>query len=987
MKVVLLRGYSKIRRFKQEPNQLTPIITSVSDVYQAIKQKIGDVQVAVSDIKQLTGFCSSLYDKTKNNTDAYLVTGLGVLVKENGLIVVDCDTEESYIVFSQLFPHLTDTFTVKTKRGYHLYYKLIGKAVIGVEGYNEDPIEAVMKAYNIQPGEIIYNSDGSAYIKDDSNNGHEVDDGISNQKFEWEYEENGNKVKIHIDIRASKNSYVVAPGSRIKTDDGQIFVYEPVKDLPVKEIIASYYYEIVSILKTIESEKNHKVYTEEIKNNKKTDKTDKTDREDSIKYLSRLGKREKEIFEKLINTISKHYVVGRRHLISLYLAGLLLKQGYEPEKVSSVIYELARKNGDNEASMRLANVKSTIKKLEKKEEVKGYEGLKELLSNKDFNEVINLLNINNNNSNNSNNGTQRRNSEPIVLKVKKNREVDISEMKPSDIQWVVEREGKKVWAYIPTEDGQYEKKLVSVGGFIEFGILEENNIKWFLKTNTGIKIINDNTDARRYITVLNKILWEYYKDYQEENGKIYMKGVVGWNRNEKTGKWQWVCGDSDDYWWNDDERYTPASDEEYEQQIQNFVDYLSRYEVAPKTTFAMIWGFGSYFNDHPNEKLRTKPSFLSITGFSGKGKTSIAALLSSLWHKEGRINSAASTITGLEITAKRFGNQVVVIDEITNSSIEKIKDIIYLFSTGAGKTRGTKNLLTNQTRITGNFVFTGEFDPLVFSNLAGLDRRVITIELLHEEYDFWNLYNMKKKLGGFYQKLAQDLTRWLENEENVEKVRLAVDYILANLYRKDVLEVNYLQSLITIYLYLQEQGFSLPPLAGLLHTSLEILSEHQKEFVKKLDTETLLKDAIVDIMWSEDYGARIEEDSIKRVFKAAKKEALVMTYVKHNEPKEVYILRTKSKKLAALKELHRGIWKVAVENEWVAITRKSIEQMGIKNVYSVNMEWFLKKEKEEEEVSKETIELKNVIDIVENLMEMGIVGGSIENGNGKEGKI
>lgn len=90
--------------------------------------------------------------KISNNVQGIL-TG-----KKNDIMVIDFDLESSFIPFSMKFPFLQDTFTVKTKRGFHLYFKYNSKLPSG-----SDMMDNFRKIDIISDGKFII-SPLSTYI-------------------------------------------------------------------------------------------------------------------------------------------------------------------------------------------------------------------------------------------------------------------------------------------------------------------------------------------------------------------------------------------------------------------------------------------------------------------------------------------------------------------------------------------------------------------------------------------------------------------------------------------------------------------------------------------------------------------------------------------------------------------------------------------------------------------------------------------------------
>ncbi|MDA2919733.1 DUF3987 domain-containing protein [Desulfobacterota bacterium AH_259_B03_O07] len=94
--------------------------------------------------------------------------------------------------------------------------------------------------------------------------------------------------------------------------------------------------------------------------------------------------------EIMIKVVMPYWNEGQRQELSMYLAGFLAKSGASWEFTDKVINEIANKCKDNETPQRTAAIKATFEKAGHAEEIKGYEGLREILSTKDM-ELINRL--------------------------------------------------------------------------------------------------------------------------------------------------------------------------------------------------------------------------------------------------------------------------------------------------------------------------------------------------------------------------------------------------------------------------------------------------------------------------------------------------------------------------------------------------------------------------------------------------------------------
>lgn len=70
---------------------------------------------------------------------------VGIACVQSGLVVIDIDNGE-------MIPEATDTFTVKTARGFHLYYR--AKVGVGYAGKLRDGVDVKHKGYVVAPPSI-----------------------------------------------------------------------------------------------------------------------------------------------------------------------------------------------------------------------------------------------------------------------------------------------------------------------------------------------------------------------------------------------------------------------------------------------------------------------------------------------------------------------------------------------------------------------------------------------------------------------------------------------------------------------------------------------------------------------------------------------------------------------------------------------------------------------------------------------------------------
>lgn len=112
------------------------------------------------------------------------------------------------------------------------------------------------------------------------------------------------------------------------------------------------------------------------------------------KVISINNQRSNIDLEKLKEVLSRYWNEGQRQDLSLFLSGYLAKQGWEWDEVKSLILEIATSCRDKELPMRMAAIKATFEKSRKGEELKGFEGLKEILDPEDLKAISNIFSSN-----------------------------------------------------------------------------------------------------------------------------------------------------------------------------------------------------------------------------------------------------------------------------------------------------------------------------------------------------------------------------------------------------------------------------------------------------------------------------------------------------------------------------------------------------------------------------------------------------------------
>ena len=228
------------------------------------------------------------------------ITSLGIPTGLHNLVVVDFDEDTIYERFKKEYPEYTHTFTVKTRRGHHLYYLTDGFVA-------------------------------------------------------------GKVIKLNkIDVKCGR-SYVVAPLSVV---DGYKYTVEkqlPIQKITTKSY--ERLLKALQSLVSEGSEEPEPEKPEPEKQEKET-KTCEIYDYYSYDYGSyKLEPAEEDLVEKVIDVVLPHYVEGQRQDLVFALCGFLLKHHIRPAVIKKLIEELHRRGNDTDSlNQRLSALKYSCSK-------------------------------------------------------------------------------------------------------------------------------------------------------------------------------------------------------------------------------------------------------------------------------------------------------------------------------------------------------------------------------------------------------------------------------------------------------------------------------------------------------------------------------------------------------------------------------------------------------------------------------------------------
>jgi hypothetical protein len=184
-----------------------------------------------------------------------------------------------------------------------------------------------------------------------------------------------------------------------------------------------------------------------------------------------------------------------------------------------------------------------------------------------------------------------------------------------------------------------------------------------------------------------------------------------------------------------------------------------------------------------------------VSGNSGAGKTTSSLIATSLFYYSGdHLMDAQTTKTGLELTISSLNSLPVLVDEGALAGVNfSLQDLVFMVSSGKGKTRGRKDLTVDFKELKSNVFWTTETTEIDELRRTGAFRR--TMYLVVDSWDeFTSLFKPEDRINEKYSGCGVDYIQYLiDHMEDVKKAfkeqteRLNTEYkdittIALNLY-------------------------------------------------------------------------------------------------------------------------------------------------------------------------------------------------------------
>lgn len=268
-----------------------------------------------------------------------------------------------------------------------------------------------------------------------------------------------------------------------------------------------------------------------------------------------------------------------------------------------------------------------------------------------------------------------------------------------------------------------------------------------------------------------------------------------------------------------------------------------RIKDQPKAAFIVLSSFASVLlND-----LQVDPFIVDLSGSTSQGKTTTLKLAASVWGTNRLINEWNSTKVSIERKAAYLNSFPLLMDDTRKAEEKLLQQIIYQFSGGRSKGRGS--VTGSQKEYTWNniLISTGEVSLTEYAkNAGGAAARVIPIidEPLKKDLDMvLKLHEAVEKHFGVAG--IEFIKYWIANKENLKS-----DYLVyRNLYSQKAGNNEVLSRLSAYYAAVHFAGTILQRLGFNVHLdSLERLFEELAEENKATDKpKQMMEEILIDL--------------------------------------------------------------------------------------------------------------------------------------------
>lgn len=192
-------------------------------------------------------------------------------------------------------------------------------------------------------------------------------------------------------------------------------------------------------------------------------------------------------------------------------------------------------------------------------------------------------------------------------------------------------------------------------------------------------------------------------------------------------------------------------------------EVFERIKKYPKAVFFVLASFTSVII----KDLRVQPFIIDLSGSTSQGKTTTLKVASSVWGNGDLINEWNATKVAIERKAAYLNNFPLLLDDTRKAEEQVLKTIIYQFS--GGKSKGRGSLKGSQKEYTWNNILlsTGEVSIADYAkNHGGASARVIPLVDEPLKKDNSNIMQLHEAVDNNYGVIGlQFLKIWLEDKD------------------------------------------------------------------------------------------------------------------------------------------------------------------------------------------------------------------------------
>ncbi|PKG22729.1 DUF927 domain-containing protein [Niallia nealsonii] len=194
-------------------------------------------------------------------------------------------------------------------------------------------------------------------------------------------------------------------------------------------------------------------------------------------------------------------------------------------------------------------------------------------------------------------------------------------------------------------------------------------------------------------------------------------------------------------------------------------EVFERVKQQPKAVFFILSSFASVIT----KDLRLQPFVVDLSGTTSQGKTTTLKAAGSVWGNESLISEWNATKVSIERKAAYLNSFPLLLDDTRKADERILKDVIYQFSGGRSKGRGS--LKGSQREYTWNNILlsTGEVSLNEYAkNQGGAAARIIPLidEPLKKDHE--NIIQLHEAMESNYGAIGIDFLKvWLENKKDL----------------------------------------------------------------------------------------------------------------------------------------------------------------------------------------------------------------------------